>query len=691
MKMKKKLIYFLWLFVVVVTSSPKILGSEPDTVKVAYILDHGYYVTEENGGLSGYNYDYLMLIAQHTGWNYEFIEVSQGDYESSYKKAEEMLLNGEVDLLGSVYKTGENIDLYEFPNQSTGISRHDLVSLVNNYKITQDNYFIKESFKVALVKGSETNSIFFEISALLSLNTEVTYVETYEETVSLLISEEVDAIISTDTSPESWMLNYLTTVDRTPFYFASRNGNTELVTALNEAILKLEVEEPNLHQRLLAEYFSILHQGNIILTKEEQFALADYPYLAVGLLKNRAPYQFYEGEDGTPYGISVEILEEISEIIGKEFRYVWLDSREEMKEKIARQEIDICSTVPYDSDFQLNSYFDVVLTQPYLTNAVTWLHKEEDDKNVNPYYYYLADNIPLFPDEELTEIFDLEETLLDIAKNGGFSLFTDPYMAQYWIQKLEITNVEMQTVSTIESKICFGVGKHLNSAVVGLLNHALLHLDTFVVDEIIYNNVTVQGGQSVEAFLREHLVEFFLTITLGLLSIVTFLVFNSRKLRKITREDSLTKLYNAGYFHKYTGERMKKQSEGCLILVDIDFFKQVNDTYGHQEGDAVIIKVADTLKKYFRSNDVVARLGGDEFVIFLDYKPELAILEDKCKKILDILSHPDDEISVSLSMGGFIFRNQMSYKDLYQSADKVLYKVKEHGRNGYLFSEDDEI
>lgn len=166
---------------------------------------------------------------------------------------------------------------------------------------------------------------------------------------------------------------------------------------------------------------------------------------------------------------------------------------------------------------------------------------------------------------------------------------------------------------------------------------------------------------------------------------MTFLFLNSRRLRKITREDSLTKLYNAGYFHKYTGERMKKSKEGCLILIDIDFFKQVNDTYGHQEGDHIIIKVADTLKKYFRSGDIVARLGGDEFVIFLEYKPKIEILEERCQEILDSLADTDSKVPVSLSIGGFIFTEEMTYKDLYHSADLVLYEVKEKGRNGYAF------
>lgn len=660
---------------------------EEKIVKVAYILDHGNYVTEENGGLSGYSYDYLMLVAQHTGWVYEFVEIDEGSYEKSCKMAKEMLQTGVVDLLDSVIWTEENEEIFEFPSQNTGISRHNLVSLANNYKITQDNYFLKDSLTVALVEGAEVNEAFYALSFGRELELDVVFVEDYEKTVELLVNEEVDAIISADTSAESWMMNYLTTVERTPFYFVSSKGNTALMEELNLAISNIEVEEPNVHQRLLADYFATLHSGNIILTHEEQEALADYPYLTIGLLKGREPYQFYiDDNEQVPQGISVEILEEISEIIGMEFRYVWLDSREEMKEKIANQEIDICSTVPYDSDFQLNHYFDVVITQPYLTNAVTWLHQSGRSADGKPLYYYLADNIPLFPDEELTEVFDFEEALLDLSESGGVSIFADPYMAQYMIQKLELTNIEMQTISTVESNISFGVGKHLDSAVVGLLNHALLHLDPFVVDEIIYNNVTVQGGQTVEAFMREHSFEILSLITLALIGIVTFLVLNGRKLKRITQQDSLTKLYNAGFFHTYAEKSAKKMTDGGLILVDIDFFKDVNDTHGHQAGDAVIITVANTLKKFFRSNDIVARLGGDEFIILIENRCHKDDLEERLENILAELVKEEQKVPVTLSMGAYLFDKTVEYDVLYRLADEELYKVKEKGRNGFSVS-----
>lgn len=411
--------------------------------------------------------------------------------------------------------------------------------------------------------------------------------------------------------------------------------------------------------------------------------MADYEYLTIALQKGREPYQFFSETEDSFAGISVDILEEISVIIGKEFRYIWVNSEEELKEKIANQEVDIFATMPFDNEFQLNHYFDVVITQPYLTNAVVWLHQFNEKEVAIPYYYFISENIPFYPDDELVEIVDFEKALLTLSEKGEISIFTDPYLAQYHIQKLGITNVEMQTMTSVQSKICFGIGKHLDSAVVGLVNHALLHLDTYILDEIIYENITVQGGLTMEEFLREHMFEIILVVCLLFLAIALFLILNAKKFKRLSQQDSLTKLLNAGFFHSYAEKSVKKVEYGGLILLDIDYFKEVNDNHGHQTGDAIIISVADTLKRYFRDSDIIARLGGDEFVILLENSCDKKDLELRLANILADLSKPERKVPITLSIGAYLFNSETEYSDLYQKADKELYKVKENGRNGY--------
>lgn len=179
-----------------------------------------------------------------------------------------------------------------------------------------------------------------------------------------------------------------------------------------------------------------------------------------------------------------------------------------------------------------------------------------------------------------------------------------------------------------------------------------------------------------------------LTLTNNISKKLTDFVNDTKKLTTKSQKDGLTQLFNSGYFHEHIEQKSKITKNGCLILIDIDFFKQVNDNYGHQRGDEVLKRVAQTLKNNFRSEDIIGRLGGDEFIIFIDAYISKPDIEQRCRLILEILSNDEIKLPITLSIGGFFFSKETNYQDLYKRADEVLYKVKDLGRNGFMFDED---
>ena len=144
--------------------------------------------------------------------------------------------------------------------------------------------------------------------------------------------------------------------------------------------------------------------------------------------------------------------------------------------------------------------------------------------------------------------------------------------------------------------------------------------------------------------------------------------------------DELTGIYNRKMFEQ---KRLEVMSGDCaLIIVDVDLFKSINDTYGHSTGDEVIKKTARLLADSFRSNDYVCRIGGDEFAVLLSsIKPEYSepILE-KIQSIRDRLRGNGDLPDVTLSIG-IAFRDSDSAEDLFKKADAALYESKRNGRN----------
>lgn len=160
---------------------------------------------------------------------------------------------------------------------------------------------------------------------------------------------------------------------------------------------------------------------------------------------------------------------------------------------------------------------------------------------------------------------------------------------------------------------------------------------------------------------------------------------------KLATTDGLTELYN----HRYFQEQMKSNVENSkrygnefsMIILDIDFFKKFNDTYGHQSGDAVLRQVAQTLKKSVRATDIACRYGGEEMSIILPNTGK-NVAHSTAEKICERVSsnkfklQGDKEVSVTISLGVSTYPHDgQTPSELIEAADKRLYNAKNNGRN----------
>jgi diguanylate cyclase (GGDEF)-like protein len=125
-----------------------------------------------------------------------------------------------------------------------------------------------------------------------------------------------------------------------------------------------------------------------------------------------------------------------------------------------------------------------------------------------------------------------------------------------------------------------------------------------------------------------------------------------------------------------------------MLLFDIDNFKEINDTYGHEVGDKVLIKLVSVLKRYFRSDDYVCRIGGDEFVVFMVHaaKPQQQQIEEKITGINRELANTEDGLpSASVSVGIVHGSESSDAEDLFRKIDDAMYQAKQRGKNTYSF------
>ena len=153
--------------------------------------------------------------------------------------------------------------------------------------------------------------------------------------------------------------------------------------------------------------------------------------------------------------------------------------------------------------------------------------------------------------------------------------------------------------------------------------------------------------------------------------------------------DEKTGLYNNKFFESILEMEIEKAKRGqkdlCLFIIDIDFFKKINDTHGHMKGDEFLKRIADILRKQLRKSDVAARFGGEEFFIIL---PQTSFVKSKNLTSRLRAAIKSDSVlkkyGITISGGLTCYKKGDSKKIIKTRADKALYKAKQTGRDRFV-------
>ncbi len=160
-------------------------------------------------------------------------------------------------------------------------------------------------------------------------------------------------------------------------------------------------------------------------------------------------------------------------------------------------------------------------------------------------------------------------------------------------------------------------------------------------------------------------------------------------LRKMTMTDELTGIFNRRGFFTLAEQQLKiakrEKKRATIFYADLDGFKNVNDNYGHKEGDSALIETSNLLKESFREADIIARIGGDEFAIMITETPEISvkILTSRLKANIDAFNNRMGKpyhLLLSIGMSQYDPELPCSLDELLSKADKMMYQQKKKGQ-----------
>ncbi len=288
---------------------------------------------------------------------------------------------------------------------------------------------------------------------------------------------------------------------------------------------------------------------------------------------------------------------------------------------------------------------------------------------------------------------------LDGVSNGGFLPFLLTQeacvlfcYAAYHSRQAEKLAGRIQAVDGVELHIAHNKGRLF--LILALAFIASISVAWYFINRI--SSVMSRYGVQLTDHFSYHLQLQFLLGIISLFSLILLVVVLYKKNFNYTyyeaKMDDLTELPGRGQFF-LTGRKLLEKlkfvqdnKNGYFVILDIDYFKEINDQYGHPSGDRVLVNVARSLKNEFGNKGVIGRLGGDEFVAFISYlmsESEMRSLVNDLKEKVEQIELDDG--NVTCSIGVVTARENCTIEELYRDADRLLYEAKKNGKNQFVF------
>lgn len=668
-------------------------------IRVGWPAQQGLSESDGNGSYSGYTYDYLEQVAQYTGWSYQFVEV-EGTVNEQLTTLLAMLEAGEIDVMGAMAYSDSLAQRFDYASNAYGEATSALMAANSNDSLTDTNIYLQEKLRIAFngasPKSHTSAQLFCDANGILM---EAVECSSIREQADAVLSGKADVLTGIDVSPIEGM-HVVASMSSNPFYFAATKGEKDIVTSLNEAIVQINKAEPMLQHDLHAKHFDT-YRGSTGLAKDMREFVAQAGTIRVGYLAGSAPVQDVDGKTGQPVGASKAVLDYIGTYTGLSLEIVPVTGECSWDEAI--QEFDLDAIAGIVHDFPFAHDHDLSLSTPYLS-SYQWI-VTRSGVNASTLDDGCAALIRSAMCEEKSYgnvlVCDTLEDCIEAVDTGRADYtYADGYSGPYFENIESYPNITAFMNPNEENDICFAFAASSDHRLLRVFNEAIRQMPVGIVNDSIYAEALQESQVSFVQFVETHVKEIAL-ISLIVASVIIALsigyarnrakaleIIRAEKdrLKAVAERDGLTGLLSVGAFKNEAQALVDRNDVGAFVVVDIDDFKDVNDTHGHKAGDESLCLLARTMKETFRESDLVCRFGGDEFAVCLTGLVSTDALEKRCRELLERVATASAEAGLpfSVSIGAVRSRGGESYLELYDQADKAMYEAKRAGKSSFV-------
>lgn len=521
--------------------SPSVAYAEERIIRVGQYDFPGMLDEDEEGNHSGYAIDYLEEMAKYTDWKYQYVTDDWGSLLDKLK-------NGDIDLICTAQYSTERDVIYDYSDEPLGYESSKLYSRIDDKRFYFNDFAAFDGMTVGALDGNYLNEVFEKYAQQHGFSFKFKYYDTNTESFIALSDKQVDAVISGGMEERAGY-KVICNVSSDPFYIIVKQNDTQLLSAVNEAMSEIRISNPYIKEELYDKYFGNKDQDKIpSFTREEAEYIASVGPIKVGNQVHRFPLCDVD-KDGNLYGIQIDLLDTVSKMSGLTFINEISPDTVRAVDYMNESGVRIFNGLPR-SDFATFSP-DILLSNPMFTDSISFvtvrgsqLHTDEQIRIIIPDGFVNGEKLLNKTYPNATVIFGgMKEDCLDalVKGNADFALL-DTYMGNALLQKPRYESLTTMLSSSIRQDLEIAVLKTENDLLMSIINKCLDCIgDNTKTNLVTKYTVTSQYQLSFTDYLYKYRTWFtcILILILCLIgALITLLAVSSRSAAKIKKANN---------------------------------------------------------------------------------------------------------------------------------------------------------
>lgn len=635
--MKNKFFLTAAIFFICLSSIIVFAEEKDERIKICYTDYEGFFDLSESGVYSGYCIEYLKEISNYTGWRYDFIYAPLTECLS-------MIKNGQADFLAGIEYSEERTEHFAFSRHAMGEEYVMLYKNENDDSICYGEYEAFNGKTIAMLRDTQLNVLFDEFADKNHIEVSRVYYNTFEEMQTALEKKEVDLLVSGSINA-SKSGELVARLDSAPFFFITSHENEEKMDQLNKAMGKILESRPFFNADLYETYFGKIYENAVGWTREEANFIKESPPLKLACDKGVFPLEYIDLKTGEYKGVYADMLRLIEKNSGLKFEFIQTESYSKSRKLLEDGKVDLISKAYTDNGSLENE--ELRITASYYTADNMLIGKlgksygETMDLKIaltntsESLISYFCQN---FPNWEVVEYSSIDKALKAVEKEEADLTILNHIILQNVVNISNYKNL----VPVFTWKVSVPIGLAMRADNKEILKTILDKAIYRISDEewnqcIIQNTIEVTYKLSMKEWLEKSIPVIAIIVFAGALLILIITKKRETYYKKLAMRDDLTGIWGRNKFIAES-EALINKNKGklyYLIAFDIDNFRRLNENYGFQDGNKILMNVAQKFGKVFDKNAYYARLNSDYFIVLQEEIPKKE-LEEKIEEMADL-------------------------------------------------------